>query len=157
MKTCFKCGIEKPKSEFYAHKRMADGLLGKCKDCTRSDSEARRAIKETDPRWMAKELDRHALKSRRMRLNGSAYKPTKEEKQAYQIKHRTKYPDKYKAKCAVNNAIRDGRLKPHPCHCGAKAQAHHDDYSRPLDVVWLCASHHAERHVEMRRAALLNK
>jgi len=27
-----------------------------------------------------------------------------------------------------------------------KAEAHHDDYSRPLDVRWLCKRHHEEAH-----------
>lgn len=59
-----------------------------------------------------------------------------------------KNPIKKSASTAVNNAIRDGKLTRHPCEvCGEqKAQAHHDDYSNPLDVRWLCATHHAEWH-----------
>lgn len=47
----------------------------------------------------------------------------------------------------VNAAIRDGRLSPEPCFiCGDKAQAHHPDYGRPLDVTWLCPEHHKAAH-----------
>ncbi len=55
------------------------------------------------------------------------------------------------ATVAANNAIRDGRLTPQPCLiCGAKAQAHHPDYTAPLAVSWLCAKHHAQTHKEHR-------
>jgi len=37
MKRCFKCGQEKELDEFYVHKEMADGRLGKCKKCTKRD------------------------------------------------------------------------------------------------------------------------
>jgi hypothetical protein len=32
------------------------------------------------------------------------------------------------------------------CTHGGKIQAHHTDYSRPLDVVWLCPHHHISGH-----------
>ncbi len=59
-----------------------------------------------------------------------------------------RFPFKKKASEAVNNAVRDGRLSKKPCEvCGdVKAQAHHDDYSKPLEVRWLCPKHHAEWH-----------
>jgi len=46
----------------------------------------------------------------------------------------------------VSNAIRDGRLSRQPCEvCQApEAQAHHADYSKPLEVRWLCFRHHRE-------------
>ena len=44
--------------------------------------------------------------------------------------------------------IKRGKLKREPCKvCGAaKAQMHHEDYSKPLAVTWLCRSCHLELH-----------
>ena len=59
-----------------------------------------------------------------------------------------KYPERYKAVSLVNEAIRKGELKRKPCEvCGAlKVHAHHEDYSQPLNVKWLCPKHHKELH-----------
>lgn len=39
-----------------------------------------------------------------------------------------------------------------PCEiCGEqRSHGHHDDYTQPLQVVWLCALHHVARHKRMR-------
>lgn len=70
-------------------------------------------------------------------------------------KYFSRYPDKRAAHKATGNAIRDGRIIRQPCEqCGSKqVQAHHDDYSRPLDVRWLCVTHHNEHHVRERELA----
>ncbi|GAG03219.1 unnamed protein product, partial [marine sediment metagenome] len=41
-----------------------------------------------------------------------------------------------------------GRLKRGKCLvCGdEKTEAHHEDYSKPLEVKWLCKKHHSELH-----------
>jgi hypothetical protein len=66
-------------------------------------------------------------------------------------KYREMNPEKYKAHTAVHNAVRDGRLeKPDRCaHCHTaevSIHGHHEDYSKPLDVVWLCAPCHRQLH-----------
>lgn len=60
---------------------------------------------------------------------------------------RKPYAEQVKAQHAVTNAIRDGRLERLPCEiCGEWAEAHHTDYTKPLDVRWLCPAHHREEH-----------
>lgn len=40
-------------------------------------------------------------------------------------------------------AKKKGILIPQPCiGCGAKAEAHHPDYDKPLEVIWVCKAHH---------------
>lgn len=63
-------------------------------------------------------------------------------------------PEKRRAANIANNALRDGKLVRQPCEvCGSteRVHKHHDDYSRPLDVRWLCPKHHAEHHKALRR------
>lgn len=54
------------------------------------------------------------------------------------------HPEAVRAQGAVRRALQHGVLVRQPCEaCGAvPAQAHHDDYRKPLDVRWLCAPHH---------------
>lgn len=132
-KVCFKCGESKPLDSFYKHPAMGDGLLGKCKECTKKDART------------------HYAATRRVR---SAYEQKRfqdPKRRAYVYeqgrKHRCKHPERYKARYIVSNAIRDGRLARQPCEvCGAKrSQAHHADYSKPLEVRWLCFQCHREK------------
>jgi len=120
IKTCFKCRKEKPLAEFYKHKAMGDGHLNKCKSCTKRD-----------------------VKSQNKSYCNIVWGDGKGVK-AWQKRN----PKKRSAHVAVSNAVRDGKLIKQPCEvCGElKVQGHHDDYTKPLDVRWLCVSHHAEHH-----------
>lgn len=59
---------------------------------------------------------------------------------------------RWKARSKARRAIRGGKLQRQPCEvCGAeRVEAHHDDYSQPLNVRWLCPTHHREHHVSER-------
>lgn len=133
-KRCFKCGTAKPLGEFYVHSMMADGHLNKCKVCTKTD--VRQRYGATRNERSAYERKRSRRPERKAQAGASARKG------------RLTRPDKYAARLAVANAVRTGSLIARPCEtCGStKVQAHHDDYSRPLDIRWLCFRHHREAH-----------
>lgn len=143
MKTCFKCNLSKPETEFYRHAQMSDGLLGKCKDCAKKD--VRHNYADKREKYAAYERMRFQTPERKAQVLET------------QRRRRARNPMKEKARTAVGNAIRDGRLIRLPCEeCGdPKSEAHHTDYSKPLDVVWLCFQHHREEHgqVVMKMAA----
>lgn len=69
-----------------------------------------------------------------------------------------KNPEKKAAHKAVALAIKEGRLK-NPGRCSecnrdtTYLDAHHDDYSRPLQIRWLCISCHRRLHFSARRSA----
>lgn len=130
-KECFKCHRTLPLGDFYAHKQMADGHLGKCKKCTRVD------VKEHREKNIEKirEYDRN-------RGNRQGYEYVRE--------YRKQNHDKYKAHMAVRDGIRSGFLIRGVCEvCGSiNTHGHHDDYTKPLSVRWLCPPHHQQVHAK---------
>lgn len=63
---------------------------------------------------------------------------------------RMKFPEKARARDMVNNAVKSGKLTKLPCEeCGStnRIHGHHEDYSKPLKVVWLCPQHHKLKHI----------
>lgn len=59
-----------------------------------------------------------------------------------------RHPERHAARRAVQAALKAGALVRRPCFCGeTKVEGHHPDYSKPLEVVWLCRRHHADQHM----------
>lgn len=128
MKLCRGCGDTKPLSAFYPHAGAHDGVMSRCRECHKSAVKKRRRLDASVRAYDRKRGARQPLQSL----------------QAYRQAH----PDAYRAHTAVGNAVRDGRLNREPClFCGeARVHGHHRDYSRPLDVIWLCAKCHHRLH-----------
>ena len=61
-------------------------------------------------------------------------------------------PEKHEAHKRLNIAVRSGKITRKNCEvCGEeKTHAHHNDYSKPLEVMWLCPKHHKEIHKEAK-------
>ena len=146
-KKCFKCGEIKSLSAYYKHPAMSDGHLGKCKECAKVDSNKHRqenleSVQEYD---RSRGMLPHRVAARELYSQTEAYRDSQNKAS---IKWDKQNPVKKDAICRVNNAIRDGRLEKYPCEiCGDdKVHGHHDDYAKPLDVRWLCPTHHVEWH-----------
>lgn len=145
-KTCFRCGVLKPISDFYKHSMMADGHLNKCKTCTKSDSMVRRESKIHDPDWLDAERERCRIKSEKARKNKTAKKTSNEAKKRWAIANK----HKVKAEVLALKALRAGSLKASDlcevCETKPPAEMHHHDYTRPLLVVWVCVQCHKFLH-----------
>ena len=65
-----------------------------------------------------------------------------------QDKYRLKYKVRRIAQAHIQNALKTGKIKKKPCkYCGnPKSEAHHQDYSKTLEVLWLCRKHHRRMH-----------
>jgi hypothetical protein len=137
-KRCFKCQVELPMSAFYKHAQMADGHLNKCKECTKKDTSANRLAN----------IDRYRQYDRLRAAQPHRKAMAKEVQTAWKKSH----PLRRQAQVKLGGAIRAGLVVKQPCFiCGGDSEAHHPDYDRPLDVVWLCPPHHKQAHALARK------
>lgn len=150
MKMCRACRTEKPFADFHADKANKDGYRRYCKSCYRERYQAKQnAARRTDA---ARERRRTWNKTR---VLGDAYR---ERQRRHQAMRRASYPEQERAKRATSRAIQSGAIvRPNLCEqCGHSPEpnragkptihAHHHDYSKPLEVRWLCALCHAREH-----------
>ncbi len=132
-KKCFKCNRMLSLSKFYEHPETKDGYFGKCKECTKADNTKNR---EKNVEYYREYDKQRSKEPHRVALKRKQY-----------IEFRKKHPEKYKAHRAVSNAVRDGRLTKQPCKCKEiKVIGHHEDYSKPLEVIWMCRKCHYQLH-----------
>jgi len=149
MKVCRECNVEKPLFDFYKHFAMGDGYLNKCKLCVKSRINKHREeniekIREYDK---LRSMLPHRVKARTeyaKTVNG------KISKQRSMKNYHEKFPMKRACHVITGNAIRDKKLiKPSncsKCDSNTNIQAHHDDYTKPLNVRWLCVKCHVKWH-----------
>ena len=136
-KECFKCNAVKPLEEFYKHPKMLDGYVNKCKECNKNDVTANRN----------KNIEKIRAYDRERSKNPDRRQANLEINRAW----RAEDTRRSVAHSAVARAIRNGSLVRIPCiKCGEqKSLAHHEDYDKPLDVMWLCQPCHKQRHKEL--------
>lgn len=115
------------------------GVCRKCYMRTYMQEYRKRKPQTTEQKEAAVERARQWARANRERYNESS--------REYRLRH----PEKVAARSKLNDAIKLGKIERGDCEvCGrADAHAHHEDYSKPLDVRWLCSRHHTDEHQEM--------
>lgn len=154
MKKCIDCNKEKELSEFYKHKKMMDGHLNKCKACVKLRVSKHRdenidRIREYD-RNRPNHIERgeaHKERVSKLKLDNPR-KYTEYKKSVSEWAKKNKH--KRNAQNRVAKALYSGKIKrPSTCeHCpeSENLHAHHPDYNKPLEVIWLCPSCHGKEH-----------
>ncbi len=174
VKQCPKCSTVKPSDSFYRDKNKRDRRSSLCKECTRAAVRKYRASdkgKAKEAEYFSSDKFKEAQKRFRSSDKGKAYikrytssdkhkqylkqyRQTKACKEANRRGHeRYRATEagqiKNKAREKTRTALRSGKLERLPCEvCGStdKVESHHPDYSKPLEVLWLCKEHHAQAH-----------
>lgn len=132
-KVCPSCKIEKPLATgFYKLASLPDGVSTHCMVCKRAKT---------------REFDRSEKGKERIRRRDA--------------KARKVNPHKLRAGLKVREAVRTGKLvKPDSCpNCGSpeRLEGHHEDYSKPLDVIWLCNICHKGKHGRLVAVDLIER
>lgn len=122
MKThkCPKCGITKSLDWFYKDSSHGTGYRRWCKECERKNNRSNREYYKNYYHLHAKKRILWA-------------------KEDYWKNH-----NKHIARKRLKYAVSAGNIKREPCViCGkTEVEGHHTDYSKPLQVIWLCTMHH---------------
>lgn len=142
-KTCNRCCRALPIASFSKDRSRIDGRTYACRECENARHQAYHGG-ERRPREPRQSRQPGMVRFKKPVL----ISPTQSTK-----KWRAANNEKVRAQRKVRRLILRNEMERQPCErCGGpKAQAHHDDYSRPLEVMWLCPRHHRERHRELRQ------
>ena len=169
-KECSTCETMKPVADFYRDRSGSGGYRSKCKACTLATVKrycTTEAGREKRRLWAAstkgRAKQRRFYRSERSRKWREAWRQTEDGRKSILASSRIARQRRPAAKNAHNTlfrALRNGSIKRPDscsrCECSPRKgvdgriliHAHHNDYAKPLDVVWLCSQCHANLHRE---------
>ena len=98
--------------------------------------------RESRRKWVEKNHDKQLLMVREWK------KENIDKVREYISTYKKRHPKRNSAHSMVAWALKEGKITQKPCkECGElMVEAHHEDYNKPLDVIWLCEKHHKELH-----------
>lgn len=137
MKKCYACGMTKELTEYHKDRGRPDGVSADCKPCKALRYKKYMDKPETKEKlrlyWQDRQADPEFRKEKALVAKRQRLKPENK--------------IKFQARRELRDAIRRGEITRLPCEVCAsteKVEGHHEDYSKPLDVQWLCSQHHVE-------------
>jgi hypothetical protein len=139
LKVCPGCKLTLPLSSFAVRRAKRSGLQPRCRGCAAVAMSAS----------YRKDIDKsRAYRREHANLDGKMGERL--------IANYSKFPLKREAHNTINRELKGKRITK-PDHCSAcgddhRVEGHHDDYTKPLDVIWLCTSCHRKRHKELKAA-----
>ena len=139
LKRCCHCKEWLPKSQFWSNRSFPDGLSHLCRDC------ATEAIHKYQHTPKGKKSRKRYIQSPK----GLVAQHRADKKRSSSWKRH--------AQQVFQAAVRRGEIIRSPvcqqCGIWCATHGHHRDYTRPLDVVWLCRECHDAEHARLRNVA----
>lgn len=135
-KLCQQCNTLKPAAEFHPFRRSKDGYKSECAECHKAYQKFYylgnvEKVVARHKRYSTTERGKEVLRETRKR----------------QI---AKYPEKHRARVLFRNAVAAGKIERRTtcedCGVEGRIHGHHEDYSKPYDVRWLCVRCHTKAH-----------
>ncbi len=165
MKRCSRCKKVLPTSEFWKKPSTKDGLMYWCKNCRKANKKwARRyyrlnpkAQQEATKRWLLNHPE-YREKMRKLSREWMRSHPEvgrRNQKKWYHLHSKEHYA--WRSNYIKNHRKEEvartlaGQHFPilQPCSiagCKNMGERHHEDYDKPLEITWLCKSHHKRLH-----------
>lgn len=133
---CNVCQEQKKLEDFYHDKTKTLGRDYTCIECRKILNRARDRERDKTPERVEK--SKNWVQSER----------GKERARQRRIQNFTIRKERRQAQTAIRRLIKMGIIIRQPCEiCGNEpSKGHHPDYSKPIEVVWLCQKHHSEVH-----------
>ena len=147
---CNKCGIVKEHSDFYKNRRV-------CKKCIIAHRIKWQKENRDKYNQYLRTFTRRNSSSEKMRVRRkNLYEKYKKSGKTFEWIKRSKgiRIKEYQAISIANRALNRGEILRSGCvrmdmNCYGRMEMHHEDYDKPLDVIWFCRYHHGLRHREL--------
>ena len=168
MQKCTRCEIEKELSEFHRRSQRSRGYNTICKLCL--NSRRNESVEKNREKFRKQANDFYYRNREKQLAKVKAWWSSLSEERKQQVRDKKKKrfhasPEqkrrklhytqnvydkkKFKANKILNDAVRKGMFKPRECTVckqEKKLDGHHNDYSKPLDVIWVCRKCHSDIH-----------